>query len=79
VRPNWFTSTGRLGWAWETRFWALTWSLLRSVPRSKVTRRVMVPSLAFTDCRYSMSSTPFICCSSGVATDCSMVTASAPG
>src|SRR6478736_6822943 len=26
-----------------------------------------------------MSSTPFICCSSGVATDCSMVTASAPG
>src|SRR5204862_5659775 len=39
----------------------------------------MVPSLALTDCRYSMSSTPFICCSSGVATDCSMVTASAPG
>src|SRR5215218_82247 len=26
-----------------------------------------------------MSSTPFICCSSGVATDCSIVTASAPG
>src|SRR5690349_19611744 len=26
-----------------------------------------------------MSSTPFICCSRGVATDCSMVTASAPG
>src|SRR6476620_10495548 len=26
-----------------------------------------------------MSSTPFICCSSGVATDCSMVSASAPG
>ena len=25
-----------------------------------------------------MSSTPFICCSSGVATDCSTVTASAP-
>src|ERR1043166_5622436 len=28
---------------------------------------------------YSESSTPFICCSIGVATDCSMVSASAPG
>ena len=39
---------------------------------------VIVPSLALIDCMYSMLSTPFICCSIGVATDCSMVSASAP-
>src|ERR1700747_763484 len=38
----------------------------------------MVPSLAFVDIMYSMLSTPFICCSIGVATDCSIVRASAP-
>src|ERR1700690_3875789 len=79
VSPNWFTSTGMLGSACATRFWAFTWSALRSVPTSKVTLTVIVPSFAFTDCRYSMSSTPFICCSIGVATDCSIVSASAPG
>src|SRR5512140_3726142 len=68
-----------LGRACATRIWAFTWSALRSVPTSKVTRTVIVPSFAFTDWRYSMSSTPFICCSIGVATDCSIVTASAPG
>src|ERR1035438_4678260 len=68
-----------LGSACATRFWALTWSALRSVPTSNVTRTVIVPSFAFTDWRYSMSSTPFICCSIGVATDCSIVSASAPG
>jgi len=50
VRPKALTSAGRLGTAWETRFWALIWSALRSVPTSKVTRRVIVPSLALTDC-----------------------------
>src|SRR6185436_18135622 len=48
------------------------------VSTSKVTVSVIVPSLALVDCMYSMSSTPLICCSSGVATDCSIVTASAP-
>ena len=38
----------------------------------------IVPSFEFVDCMYSMLSTPFICCSSGVATACSIVTASAP-
>src|SRR5258707_2670771 len=38
----------------------------------------MVPSLALVDIMYSMLSTPFICCSRGVATDCSIVNASAP-
>src|SRR6185436_16877387 len=48
------------------------------VSTSKVTVSVIVPSLALVDCMYSMSSTPLICCSSGVATDCSIVCASAP-
>src|SRR5215469_2601275 len=48
------------------------------VPTSKVTLRFMVPSLALVDIMYNMLSTPFICCSSGVATDCSIVSASAP-
>src|SRR5690349_16871873 len=39
----------------------------------------MVPLLAFREYMYSMLSTPDICCSIGVATDCSMVSASAPG
>src|SRR2546430_367154 len=52
--------------------------MLGSVSMSNVTVNAMVPSLALVDCMYSMSSTPFICCSSGVATDCSTVTASAP-
>src|SRR5580692_8077483 len=49
---------------------------LVSIP--KVTVRFMVPSFALVDWMYSMRSTPFICCSIGVATDCSMVSASAP-
>ena len=76
--PNWFTSAGRLGAACDARFCALTWSMLTSVSTSKVTTSVIVPSFALVDCMYSILSTPFICCSSGVATDCSMVTASAP-
>src|SRR5262249_31251280 len=45
---------------------------------SNVTVSDIVPSLALVDCMYSMLSAPFICCSMGVATDCSMVSASAP-
>ncbi len=50
VMPLWFTSAGRKGWAWATRFWVLTWSWLTSVPTSKVTSSLMVPSLALVDC-----------------------------
>src|ERR1700676_1616525 len=49
-----------------------------SVATSNVTTSCIVPSFAFVDCMYSMLSTPFICCSSGAATACSIVRASAP-
>jgi hypothetical protein len=49
------------------------------VPTSNVIVWVIAPSLALVDWMYSELSTPFICCSIGVATDCSTVTASAPG
>src|ERR1051325_9484345 len=52
--------------------------MLGLVSTAKVTVSVIVPSLALVDCMYSKSSTPLICCSSGVATDCSIVCASAP-
>src|SRR4051812_2025181 len=50
-----------------------------SVSESNVTVSCVVLSLAFVDCMYNMLSTPFICCSIGLATACSMVMASAPG
>src|ERR1700730_9508604 len=49
-----------------------------SVATSNVTTSCIVPSFAFVDCMYNMLSTPFICCSSGAATACSIVRASAP-
>src|SRR6266850_34560 len=49
-----------------------------SVSTSNVTTSCIVPSFAFVDCMYSMLSTPFSCCSSGAATACSIVRASAP-
>src|SRR5580658_6632054 len=49
-----------------------------SVPTSNVTTWFIEPSLALVDWMYSDRSTPFICCSIGVATDCSIVIASAP-
>jgi len=48
--------------------WTFTWSALMSVSASNVTVSCVVLSLAFVDCMYSMLSTPFICCSIGVAT-----------
>src|SRR5438132_14205070 len=55
-------------------------SMLGSVLRSKSTsREVCEPLVAFTEYMYSMLSTPVICCSIGVATDCSRVFASAAG
>ena len=57
----------------------MTWSKLTLLSTSNVTNSCKVLSLALIDCMYSILSTPFICCSIGVATDCSIVTASAPG
>ena len=39
----------------------------------------MFPLFMFSEYMYVMLSTPLICCSIGVATDCSIVSASAPG
>jgi hypothetical protein len=76
--PYWLTSVGRFGSACAMRFCTLTWSMFGSVATSKVTTSCIDPSLPLIDCMYSMLSTPFICCSSGVATACSIVLASAP-
>ena len=67
------------GSACASRFWTFTWSVLMSVSAANVTVSCIVLSFALVDWMYSMLSTPFICCSIGVATDCSIVTASAPG
>src|SRR3954468_22018177 len=45
---------------------------------SKLTVSFSVPSLPFNEYMYCMLSTPAICCSMGVATDCATVSASAP-
>src|SRR6266850_608993 len=79
VDPNCVTSGGRLACASANRFCTFTWSVLTSVSESNVTVSCVVLSLAFVDCMYNMLSTPFICCSIGLATACSMVMASAPG
>ncbi len=51
-----------------------------SVVMSKLTLRfISLPLVWLVEYMYSMLSTPLICCSMGVATDCSSVTASAPG
>src|SRR2546425_7705100 len=57
-----------------------TWSMLGSVVMSKLTLRfISLPLVWLVEYMYSMLSTPLICCSMGVATDFSSVTASAPG
>src|SRR2546425_10139993 len=56
-----------------------TWSMLGSVVMSKLTLRfISLPLVWLVEYMYSMLSTPLICCSMGVATDCSTVWASAP-
>src|SRR4051794_33239162 len=52
--------------------------MLGSVATSNVTVSCIVPSFELVDCMYNMLSTPFICCSSGVAIADSIVSASAP-
>ena len=72
------TSGGRNGCAWAPLFCVLTWSMEMLVSTSNVTCRLNEPSFALVDCTYSRLSAPDICCSIGVATDCSTDTASAP-
>ena len=51
----------------------------RSVPTSNVTVSLYIPALDEVDDMYNIPSTPFTCCSIGVATICAMVVALAPG
>src|SRR4029453_16891373 len=47
---------------------------------SKLARRsILPPPVWLVEYMYSMLSTPLICCSMGVATDCSSASAAAPG
>src|SRR5271170_1209712 len=79
VTPWLFTALGNCEAAWLCRICARIWSVLGSVLMLKSTVSFIVPLLALREYMYSMLSTPDICCSMGVATDCSMVVASAPG
>src|SRR5450432_4633126 len=78
LMPRFFTAAGREGFAADTRFCVSIFALSRLVPTSKDTCIVVVPSLALIDCMYNMFSTPFTCCSMGVATACSTFSAFAP-
>ena len=51
VTPKFRTSVGRLASAWLTRFCTSTLSMSMPVSTAKETRKVMVPSLAFTERR----------------------------
>ena len=79
VTPCAMTSWASRDWACPTRFWVSVLAVSRSVPTSKVTLSCMRPSPELSDFMYSMWSTPLICCSMGVATDCSTTSALAPG
>ena len=79
VTPWLITALGNWELAWPCRICARIWSVFGSVLTSKSTVSFIVPLFALSEYMYSMLSTPDICCSMGVATDCSTVTASAPG
>ena len=49
VTPCWVTSWGRRDWAWETRFWASTLAMSRSMPTWNDTSSSMRPSLVLSD------------------------------
>ena len=76
--PTRCTDSGSIGIAWFTRVSTSTAAMSRSWPTSKVTVIVLTPALVEVDDRYSMPSTPLICCSSGSVTTCATVAASAP-
>ena len=79
VTPWLITALGNCELAWLCRIWERIWSVFGSVLTLKSTVSVIEPLLALREYMYSMLSTPDICCSMGVATDWSTVTASAPG
>src|SRR6185437_8521049 len=79
VTPILRTSAGRRGCAMATRFCTWTCAISRLVPISKVTEIVKRPSPVEFDDRYSMFSTPLICCSIGVTTVDATTSALAPG
>src|SRR5438270_10180171 len=67
VTPVARTTSGRFGVARFTRFITRTWARFRFVPGLNEIDRVYVPSLVDWDVMYSVSSTPFTCCSTGAA------------
>ena len=73
------TSSGSLGSARATRFCTSTWDLSRLVPCLNVSESCITPSLEDWLDMYSMSSTPLISCSRGVATVSERTLALAPG
>ena len=79
VTPSRWTASGRRGSAMATRFWVSTWAVSRSVPSLNVTETISLPSPVDWLLKYSMFSTPLICCSSGVATVWLSTSAEAPG
>src|SRR5262249_2829119 len=79
VTPWRLTSSGSLASATLTRFCTSTWAMSRLVPSSKVTSRVIWPSLVEREDMYIMFSTPLTSCSIGVATVSATTLALAPG
>ena len=79
VTPRRCTASGSRGRAMATRFCVSTCAVSRSVPSLKVTVTVSLPSPVAWLLKYSMFSTPLICCSSGVATVWLITSAEAPG
>ena len=65
------TALGNCELAWPCRICARIWSVFGSVLTSKSTVSFIEPLLALSEYMYSMLSTPDICCSMGMATDCS--------
>ncbi len=78
VRPSRFTSSGRRGSAMLTRFCTSRVAMSMSVPTSKVTFMFIWPVLVLLEEMYAMPGVPLTCTSTGVATVCSTVWASAP-
>ena len=79
VRPRRRTSSGSRGSACETRFCTICCALSGSVPSLNVTVSVIRPSVVAWLPMYSMSSTPLIASSSGVATVSAITFGLAPG
>src|SRR6185312_5372052 len=77
--PRRLTRSGRIGSASDSRFCTSTCEMFKSVPGSKVTVNVYLPSLVHCDDMYIMRSTPLTCCSMGAATVSATTWALAPG